>query len=233
MSPNNTRPAGVDAAITNLQEAIEIAKAGGYGMFTEVGILIAYITELEARPTRSMDAGNGEWFDFQAPQEHANPQPDGISESSLPDFRTIWRVAREHGYSIGLHGSMRRDCDLIAVPWVEKHSTPDDLIVALCAALNASEIGGREEKPVGRIAVNLAIDGWYRLIDLSIATYKPAQPVQSGNADVSAESVEALVREIELDCYHPGAEEIGVFTSFDDKECISLITTFLAKREGK
>jgi hypothetical protein len=35
--------------------------------------------------------------------------------SLLPELR---RVAREYGYELGLHGSMTRDLDLIAAPWI-------------------------------------------------------------------------------------------------------------------
>lgn len=115
------------------------------------------------------------WFDFPPPQQHENPQPEGVEETGLPDFRTIWKVAREHGYSVGLHGSMRRDVDLIAVPWVENHSTPEKLVDALCTALNARMASGFENKPSGRVAINLMIEGWYRLIDLSIMTFIPVQ----------------------------------------------------------
>lgn len=121
-------------------------------------------------------APSGVWPDFVAPAKYDNPA-EGLTDPRLPDFRLIWQVARDHGYAVGLHGSMRRDCDLIAVPWVEAHSTPEALISALCLALNASEVGPREPKPNGRIAVNLQIDGWYRLIDLSILSALSPSPV--------------------------------------------------------
>lgn len=107
------------------------------------------------------------WPDFVAPAQYDDPHPSW-TDPRLPDFRLIWKVARDCGYSVGLHGSMRRDCDLIAVAWVEDAKPPDELIVALCAALNAREAGTREPKPHGRVAVNLQIDGWFKLIDLSI-----------------------------------------------------------------
>jgi hypothetical protein len=107
------------------------------------------------------------WPDFVAPVKYENASIDW-TDPRLPDFRKIWEVAREHGYAVGLHGSMRRDCDLIAVPWTEEATDPEALIQALCTALNAKEIGKREPKPLGRLAVNLQVDGWVKLIDLSI-----------------------------------------------------------------
>lgn len=110
---------------------------------------------------------SGIWPDFIAPPKYENPAPEW-TDPALPDFRLIWNVARECGYSVGLHGSMKRDCDLIAVPWTEAPEPPQTLIDSLCKALNAREVGDREPKPFGRLAVNLQIDGWFKLIDLSI-----------------------------------------------------------------
>lgn len=155
-------------------------------------------------------APSGVWPDFVAPAKYDNPA-EGWTDPRLPDFRLIWQVARDHGYAVGLHGSMRRDCDLIAVPWVEAHSTPEALISALCLALNASEVGPRESKPNGRIAVNLQIDGWYRLIDLSILSALSPSPVPAplpGSGETGAAAyIEALTPSAGTK-----AEYIGEFT---------------------
>lgn len=107
------------------------------------------------------------WPDFDAPSEY-EVVPVGWTDPRLPDFRVIWGVAREHGYAVGLHGSMKRDCDLIAVPWVEGASEADALVLGLTLALNAEMVGEPQDKPHGRIAVSLQVDGWVKLIDLSI-----------------------------------------------------------------
>ena len=44
-------------------------------------------------------------------------------------------VAREHGYGLGVHGSLVRDIDLIAVPWRENASQPEVLIEAIRVGL--------------------------------------------------------------------------------------------------
>lgn len=107
------------------------------------------------------------WPDFVAPVKYEDASVDW-TDPRLPDFRAIWKIAKECGYSVGLHGSMKRDCDLIAVPWVADAQSPENLIAALCTGLNAREVGDRETKPLGRIACNLQIDGWVKLIDLSV-----------------------------------------------------------------
>lgn len=66
----------------------------------------------------------------------------------------LTEVAREKGYALALHGSMIRDLDLIAVPWIEEAAEPAELIDALCESVSAwfdkKQNPGR--KPHGRLA---------------------------------------------------------------------------------
>lgn len=41
------------------------------------------------------------------------------------------KICREHGYALGVHGSLGRDFDVVAVPWVQEASSEDVLIEAL------------------------------------------------------------------------------------------------------
>ena len=76
--------------------------------------------------------------------------------SVLPAIR---EAAHEHGYAIGLHGSMRRDLDLIAVPWVAIHSTREELAKAVhrAACGMTQESYQWEKKPCGRMATSMPI----------------------------------------------------------------------------
>ena len=71
----------------------------------------------------------------------------------------IIAAARGCGYAIGLHGSMERDLDLIAVPWIDDFSTKDEL----AAAINIAACGIKsqsyewERKPNGRMATAFPI----------------------------------------------------------------------------
>lgn len=88
--------------------------------------------------------------------------------------------ARELGYALGLHGSMVRDMDLIAVPWVDEAVSPDELAEALQATLGGwvgPESGKvftwaalqKSEKPHGRVAYTLRWGGDELLfVDLSV-----------------------------------------------------------------
>lgn len=107
------------------------------------------------------------WPDFIAPPKYDNPDPRWI-DPDLPDFRLIWKVARECGYAVGLHGSMKRDCDMIAAPWTDEAVVAFELIERLCAALNAKVIGPIAGKPHGRLGWNLQVDGYVKVIDISV-----------------------------------------------------------------
>lgn len=91
-------------------------------------------------------------------------------EALLADFRA---VARTHGYALALHGSQKRDLDLVAVPWVEEVSSPDVLVNALEADLGLVAIRRGGEKPHGRVGYILCGRRWrqgedHQPIDLSV-----------------------------------------------------------------
>lgn len=99
----------------------------------------------------------------------------------LPDIR---EAAKRHGYAVGLHGSMTRDLDLIAVPWTEHASPPDVLAVAIKGAVNGNwdderyhdhwhQMGKPGNKPHGRLCWSIKLGGG-AYIDLSVAP--PSKP---------------------------------------------------------
>ena len=69
----------------------------------------------------------------------------------IPNIRA---AARAEGYAIGLHGSIRRDLDLIAVPWEAVYSDANQLARAIhrsaCGIENQAYRW--ERKPNGRVA---------------------------------------------------------------------------------
>lgn len=46
-------------------------------------------------------------------------------------YPMLQQVARDHGYALAVHGSLHRDFDLVAIPWVESASSGIDLIRAI------------------------------------------------------------------------------------------------------
>lgn len=93
-----------------------------------------------------------------------------ILEAILPGVR---EVARFNGYAIAVHGSLKRDIDLIAVPWTEQAGGPDELVQAIRGAIagvlgNCVTIGEPGRKPHGRVAYTLVHPGFCGEIDLSV-----------------------------------------------------------------
>lgn len=77
-------------------------------------------------------------------------------EDALPAVR---RRARQLGYAIGVHGSMLRDLDLIAVPWIEIHADRDTLARTIQRVISGYESDEViwEQKPCGRFTTSLPV----------------------------------------------------------------------------
>lgn len=86
---------------------------------------------------------------------------------ALPVVRA---AARAHGYAVGLHGSTKRDLDLIAVPWIELPSQAMYLVEAVRAAVDGAIYadGIPFLKPHGRRAWVIYFGERGRYIDLSV-----------------------------------------------------------------
>jgi hypothetical protein len=71
---------------------------------------------------------------------------------------SIREVAQFHGWVVGLHGSTKRDLDLIATPWTENAAPFRHLLTALKEATGYDRMGidtAGPDKPHGRYAVLL------------------------------------------------------------------------------
>ncbi|MFA5394442.1 MAG: hypothetical protein WC346_00300 [Methanogenium sp.] len=43
-------------------------------------------------------------------------------------YPMLLQIAKDHGYTLCVHGSLHRDMDLVAIPWIKEASDPLDLI---------------------------------------------------------------------------------------------------------
>jgi hypothetical protein len=97
--------------------------------------------------------------------EKPEPSYSPIYAAALyPDLAVI---AREHGYALAVHGSLRRDFDLVAIPWVEKPSEPQVLVDDICKKFLIRQIGTVGKKPHGRRAWTISIGHGHCALDLS------------------------------------------------------------------
>jgi hypothetical protein len=103
-----------------------------------------------------------------------------ILEAVLPAIR---EAAKFKGYAVAVHGSLKRDIDLIAVAWTDQASPVDDLIHSLKGAIsgvlgNCITIGEPSKKPHGRVAFTLVHPGFAGEIDLSVIPPAAKEPGQ-------------------------------------------------------
>ena len=96
-----------------------------------------------------------------------------ILDAILPAIR---EAARFQGYAVAVHGSLKRDIDLVAVAWTDQAGPPEDLVRVVQGAIggvlgNCLVQGGMDKpgvKPHGRLAYTLIHPGFVGEIDLSV-----------------------------------------------------------------
>lgn len=120
------------------------------------------------------------------PRRFLKVEMDKPTECKAPTFAWmvphVTAVARQYGYAIGLHGSMARDLDLIAVPWADEAAPVETLVEAIRDAVdgiirNDPPTEGNKyhqttsnpgHKPHGRLAWSIYFAGHRFYIDLSV-----------------------------------------------------------------
>lgn len=106
-----------------------------------------------------------------------------------PIIDRIREIAKSLGWAIGVHGSLRRDIDLIAVPWVEGACCDNDLVDGIISGTGYHTFGHRlgKPRPSGRRTILLFAQGVERVetpectkgtwnppcVDLSIVESRP------------------------------------------------------------
>ena len=112
----------------------------------------------------------------------ATPAPImGLSAAYCCIYSQLIDIAKQHGYALAVHGSVSRDLDLIAVPWVEDAADGLTLIKAFKDATGCVTTGKEwddlvpdcdpAKKPHGRLAYSIhftekAMYGTY--VDISV-----------------------------------------------------------------
>lgn len=98
-------------------------------------------------------------------------------------YPMLQQIAKRHGYALAVHGSLHRDFDLVAIPWIEDASSRLTLIKAFKKATRAVTWGVNTdkhkhyrdccptEKPHGRFAYSLHFTeaaGYGAYLDISV-----------------------------------------------------------------
>lgn len=82
-------------------------------------------------------------------------------------YPELAELVRKHGYALAIHGSLTRDFDLIAVPWVERPSRPFEVVKDIEANFAIERVGKAEEREHGRLVVSISIGHGECAVDLS------------------------------------------------------------------
>lgn len=63
-------------------------------------------------------------------------------------FLQLKEIAKEYGYNLVVHGSMNRDLDLIAIPWIDDAKDERDLIQALHSHITGLTVANEHEDAI-------------------------------------------------------------------------------------
>lgn len=116
------------------------------------------------------------WVGILALVDHTMKEPS-IAPGYTFLYPLLCKAARENGYALALHGTMQRDMDLVAIPWVSDAQPREVLVEALKVVLDGYILNVEDHphlpeaspviRPHGRMAWSIYItNGFY--VDLSV-----------------------------------------------------------------
>lgn len=94
-------------------------------------------------------------------------QPNYAPVYAAALYPELAKIFQKHGYALAVHGSLRKDLDLIAVPWAEKISPHEDILEEIAETYVFRAIGEPTTKHHGRVAYFFSIGFGECAIDLS------------------------------------------------------------------
>lgn len=104
--------------------------------------------------------------------------PEQIKPNYAPVYAAalypkLARICIDHGYALAVHGSLARDFDVIAVPWVENPSSSEAVIKAITDTFAAEHIGEIGHREHGRTIYTLSIGFGECFLDFSFMPVLP------------------------------------------------------------
>lgn len=103
-------------------------------------------------------------------------KPPTFAPTYVCFYPVLAEIANNHGYALSVHGSVSRDFDLLATPWVEDAKSAEELMQAIAdyfgrymGRLNSEMIplSTPTKKPHGRLAWAIPIENG-AVVDLSV-----------------------------------------------------------------
>lgn len=105
-------------------------------------------------------------------------------------YAEITEAVRQHGYALTVHGSLARDLDCIAVPWIDDAASPQTVVDALVAKFAIKQVNEPSVHSHGRIVYTLSLRFGEVFVDLG---FMPKAPVLPSNVA----SLQSAVAELE------------------------------------
>lgn len=99
--------------------------------------------------------------------QQGKPHPSYAPVYAAALYPELAVVFREHGYALAAHGSLRRDFDLVAIPWVKLPSEPEVVVQQITTDWAIKQIGEPTTTLHGRRIWTLSIGHGSCSIDLS------------------------------------------------------------------
>ena len=87
------------------------------------------------------------------------PKPSHAPIYAACVYPEMAELFRRCGYALAVHGSMQRDFDLIAVPWVDSPTPCEKVVRSITETWDMRVVGEIGEKPHGRRVWTLSLSG--------------------------------------------------------------------------
>lgn len=144
---------------------------------------------------------------------YKKPKP-GYSPVYCALYPDLAVIARKHGYALAIHGSLLRDFDLIAVPWVEIPSDPRVMLKEITETFDIRLIDIEPSmRPHGRMAHTISVAHGECAIDISF------MPISSEHKNEGESYLRKMVKGVyslykteptTID-FHDAMEDLGKF----------------------
>lgn len=97
-------------------------------------------------------------------REEVKPNYAPVYAAIYPELAKLFV---ENGYALAIHGSLKRDFDLIAVKWEKPITSPQRMVNKITKTFSITQIGKPKKRSYGRIAYSISVGFGECAIDLS------------------------------------------------------------------
>lgn len=132
-------------------------------------------------------------------EKELKPSP-GLAPAYCAIYPDMAELVREHGYALSIHGSLRRDFDLVCIPWADKVSAPEEVVEAIAKAFAFERDPHPTQKNHGRICYTIHISWGECRFDLSFVLQSATPPGVEMVPEGTKALLDAAIRFIDV---HP------------------------------